>query len=56
MFRRRVIDEYLLHFNHERNHPGIGNELIHGAASAGSGPVECKARVGGLLKFYSRAT
>ncbi|MFT5052939.1 MAG: putative transposase [Chlamydiales bacterium] len=24
---RRVVDEYLLHFNHERNHQGIGNEL-----------------------------
>ena len=52
---RRVIDEYLLHFNHERNHQGIGNELIDGVAVAGAGSVECDERLGGLLKFYRRA-
>ena len=52
---RRVIDEYLVHYNHERSHRGIGNELIDRRVSAGSGQVECRERVGGLLKFYYRA-
>jgi len=51
---RRVIDEYLVHFNHERNHQGIGNELINGQPT-GLGPIECTERLGGLLKFYRRA-
>ncbi|MFT5049212.1 MAG: putative transposase [Chlamydiales bacterium] len=52
---RRVVDEYLLHFNHERNHQGIGNELIDGESGMGTGPIECRERIGGLLKFYHRA-
>jgi putative transposase len=52
---RRVVDEYLVHFNHERNHQGIGNELIDGDAATGTGSVECRERLGGLLKFYHRA-
>ena len=52
---RRVVDEYLLHFNHERNHQGIGNELIEGAVTRTAGPIECTERLGGLLKFYHRA-
>ncbi|MFT5052642.1 MAG: putative transposase [Chlamydiales bacterium] len=46
---------YLLHFNHERNHQGIGNELIDGEVGVGTGSVECRERLGGLLKFYHRA-
>ena len=52
---RRVIGEYLLHYNHERNHQGIGNELVDGRPNAGTGPIECNERIGGLLKFYHRA-
>jgi putative transposase len=52
---RRTIDEFLVHYNHERNHQGIGNELIDARADAGAGPVECTERLGGLLKFYRRA-
>ena len=51
----RVIDEYLIHFNHERNHQGIGNELIESRPVTGLGAVECTERLGGLLKFYKRA-
>ena len=46
---------YLFHFNHERNHQGLGNELIDGDAPIGKGPVECRERIGGLPKFYHRA-
>ena len=52
---RRVLDEYLAHYNHERNHQGIGNELIDGRPVCGSGAIECSERLGGLLKYYRRA-
>lgn len=52
---RRVIDEYLTRFNRERNHQGIGNDLIGGGTTVGTGPIEWRQRLGGLLKFYSRA-
>ena len=52
---RRVLDEYLAYYNRERNHQGIGNELIDGSAVVGSGAVECTERLGGLLKYYRRA-
>jgi hypothetical protein len=52
---RRTVDDSLLHYNHERNHHGIGNELIDARADACFGPIECTERLGGLLKFYRRA-
>ncbi len=52
---RRVLDEYLAHYNHERNHQGIGNELVDARPAYGSGAIECTERLGGLLKFYRRA-
>jgi transposase InsO family protein len=52
---QRVIAEYLEHDNRERNHQGIGNELIEGEAAADVGDIECRERLGGLLKYYRRA-
>ena len=52
---RRVISEYLAHYHCERNHQGLGNELIGGVPQAAKGPVECTEHLGGLLKFYHRA-
>jgi hypothetical protein len=52
---RRALDEYLVHYNAERNHQGIGNELIEGGAANDSGVIECTERLGGLLEFYRRA-
>jgi putative transposase len=52
---RRAVDEYLVHFNNERNHQGIGNELVDAGATSGAGPIECCERLGGLRKFYHRA-
>ena len=33
---------------------GLGNELIAPTVSVGTGPVTCRARLGGVLKFYDR--
>jgi hypothetical protein len=44
-----VIAEYLEHYHRERNHPGLDNELIAGAAAMRTiGPVRRRARLGGL--------
>ncbi|MEM7311014.1 MAG: integrase core domain-containing protein [Planctomycetota bacterium] len=52
---RGALESHLEHFHTERNHQGLGNELIEPDASPGSGEVLCRERVGGLLKFYHRA-
>jgi transposase InsO family protein len=50
---RCALREYAAHFNHERNHQGLGNVLIMPRASA-EGPVTCRSRLGGLLNYYER--
>jgi len=38
----------------ERNHQGLGNELIEQSSETGQGRVACRERLGGLLKHYYR--
>jgi transposase InsO family protein len=53
---RHAIDEFVMHYHHERNHQGIGNELIDGVALAQTGGVVgCRQRLGGFLRYYYRA-
>jgi transposase InsO family protein len=54
---RRAVREYVDHYHSERNHQGLGNELIEPdvANSCSNGPVECRERLGGLLRYYRRA-
>jgi putative transposase len=51
---RWVIGEYVNHYHLERNHQGLGNELIEPPGGTGRGRVACRQRLGGLLKFYYR--
>jgi len=53
---RDAIQEFVDHYHSERNHQGLGNELIEPVADqAGTpGQVSCRERLGGLLKFYYR--
>jgi putative transposase len=54
---RRTIAEFVEHYHRERNHQGIDNELIAGAA-VGEGPhgrIRRRPRLGGLLNYYERA-
>jgi putative transposase len=54
---RQVLKEYVDHYHHERNHQGKGNVLLFPALSQGSegeGPIQCRERLGGLLKYYER--
>jgi putative transposase len=51
----RALDEFVAHYHGERNHQGLGNELITPAAAvAGGTRVRCRDRLGGLLRYYHR--
>ena len=53
---RHAIDEYIAHYHSERNHQGLGNELIESdSVSEQCGEVLRHERLGGLLNFYQRA-
>ena len=56
---RRVLSEYLIHFHRERNHQGKDNLLLFPDPSSSDtsarSTIHCRERLGGLLKFYSRA-
>jgi len=54
---RRAVREYVAHYHSERNHQGIGNRLIEVSANGSreSGSIECRERLGGLLRYYRRA-
>jgi putative transposase len=55
----RVLAEYSRHYHSERNHQGKGNRLLFPYAGEPSNPqrrsIECRQRLGGLLKYYQRA-
>jgi Integrase core domain len=54
---RHALTQYVEHFHHERNHQGKGNVLLFPTVSQGplrEGPIECRERLGGLLKYYER--
>jgi len=53
---RAAVDEFVRHDHEERPHQGLGNEFIAPQATtiATTGPLKCRQRLGGLLKFYYR--
>ena len=52
-----AVREYVKHYHAERNHQGVGNEVIELSEDAAScdGRIECRKRLGGMLKYYHRA-
>lgn len=52
---RRALTQYLAHYNCERSHQGISNELVCGRPVVSRAPIECSERLGGLLRYYHRA-
>ena len=54
---RRAVREYVEHYHGERNYQGIGNRLIDLSVdiSRTNGSIECRERLGGLLRYYCRA-
>ena len=53
---RRALNDYVEHFHAERNHQGKGNALLFPRATnqQREGPVRCRERLGGLLRYYHR--
>jgi putative transposase len=53
---RRAVAEFVAHYHGERNHQGLGNELIEGQpALVCVGRIRRRQRLGGLLNYYARA-
>ena len=44
----------MIHHLQERNHQGLDNRLIDGNLTDDPGEIECRERLGGLLKYYHR--
>jgi len=55
---RKATREYAAHYHRERNHQGIDNRLIEPCdrGESASTTVNCAQRLGGMLRFYHRAT
>ena len=55
---RRALSKYQVHFHRERNHQGKDNVLLFPVAQKrgkrDEGSVNCRERLGGLLKYYHR--
>ncbi len=53
---RRALSNYVDHFHAERNHQGKGNILLfpRNTDRHREGPVLCRERLGGLLRYYHR--
>ena len=52
---RAAVRDFVHHYHEERPHQGLGNERIAPTTPAiETGPVTCRHRLGGLLKFYYR--
>jgi putative transposase len=52
---RTAVREYVAHYHTERNHQGLDGRLIEPPANgSGTGPIACRERLGGLLRFYHR--
>jgi len=50
-----ALQEYVEHYHHERNHQGKDNVLLFPISRRDGrrkGPVRCRERLGGLLKYY----
>jgi hypothetical protein len=53
---RNAVHEFVSHYHSERNHQGLENSLIEPGPEVGSsaGEVQCRERLGGILKYYFR--
>jgi putative transposase len=53
---RRAVAEFVEHYHCERNHQGLDNQLITPAPSPANedAAVQCRERLGGILKHYHR--
>ncbi len=54
---RNAVQDFMAHYHRERNHQGLDNKIIEPGDEVGAvaGTVECRERLGGLLRYYHRA-
>jgi len=54
---RNAIREFIVHFHTERNHQGLDNRIPMPGEEVGraTGEIQCRERLGGLLRYYHRA-
>ena len=53
---RLIVNEYVEHYHHERNHQGLGSQLLPGEVPPARADVRVRRRehIGGLLNYYHR--
>lgn len=53
---RRALSTFRVHYHTERNHQGLGNQLIAPGEDVGriAGSIRCSERLGGMLRYYHR--
>lgn len=53
---RQAVEEFVRHYNEERNHQRLANKIIRPEFPAFPVPsdVRCRKRLGGLLRYYYR--
>lgn len=53
---RNAVRQFVAHYHYERNHQGLGNQLIFStkAAPSKTGTVQTRRRLGGMLNYYYR--
>jgi hypothetical protein len=54
---RRAVEEFVAHYNAERNHQSLGNRLVQPEVPTfpAVGEIRRRRRLGGLLNYYYRA-
>jgi transposase InsO family protein len=52
---RRTLVAFVEHYHRERNHQGLQHRLIIPTPNEPHGPIRCRPRLGGLLRYYYRA-
>jgi putative transposase len=54
---RKAIREFVVHYHLERNHQGLGNQLIipQTILAKSHGAIQRRQRLGGMLNYYHRA-
>jgi transposase InsO family protein len=54
---RKATTEFLAHYHGERNHQGLGNQLIAAGKEVGrsTGQVQCRERLGAMLRYHREA-
>ena len=53
---RKALTEFTAHYHEERNHQGLGNNIIQPGSEVGrtEGDIRRRERLGGMLSYYHR--